>query len=260
VKRARAGSRIRPCSGASVATPIFPLSCASTTAGTAATFSAGNPHPTNSRRKHHHSRVDSESNATFSAPACFPFVDISSAIHPAITLHLPIVRSPRNRTHHIETLPSTPLFPSTLLGASVLCCLTSLLPLCPPLPSSSVCVRARSLFLLHCSHCCSNKRTLIKYGYLKPVRLCNKCNASCFKADLLLNAVCLCARVRRRMHVLCGWCVALCYILCKCVSAHVYSKVRTPSELQAKLRVHDGSRIQLRVHTLSYLGMRRRRS
>lgn len=40
-----------------------------------------------------------------------------------------------------------------------------------------------------CSHCCSNKRTLIKYGYLKPVRLCNKCNGSCFKADLLLNAV-----------------------------------------------------------------------
>ena len=40
-----------------------------------------------------------------------------------------------------------------------------------------------------CGHCCSNKRTLIKYGYLKPVRLCNKCNASCFKADLLLNAV-----------------------------------------------------------------------
>jgi hypothetical protein len=39
------------------------------------------------------------------------------------------------------------------------------------------------------SHCCSNKRTLIKFGYLKPVRLCNKCNASCFKADLLLNAV-----------------------------------------------------------------------
>ena len=40
-----------------------------------------------------------------------------------------------------------------------------------------------------CGHCCQNKRTLIKYGYLKPVRLCNKCNASCFKADLLLNAV-----------------------------------------------------------------------
>mmetsp|Transcript_28598 Transcript_28598/g.92248 ORF Transcript_28598/g.92248 Transcript_28598/m.92248 type:complete len:480 (-) Transcript_28598:24-1463(-) len=42
---------------------------------------------------------------------------------------------------------------------------------------------------IFCSHCCSNKRTLIKFGYLKPVRLCNKCNASCFKADLLLNAV-----------------------------------------------------------------------
>jgi hypothetical protein len=36
--------------------------------------------------------------------------------------------------------------------------------------------------------------------------------------------------------------------------------VRTPSELEAKLRVHDGSQIQLRVHTLSYLGTRRRRS
>ena len=47
-------------------------------------------------------------------------------------------------------------------------------------------------------HCCSNKRTLIKYGYLKPVRLCNKCNASCFKADLLLNAVCASRGVRRR--------------------------------------------------------------
>jgi hypothetical protein len=50
-------------------------------------------------------------------------------------------------------------------------------------------------------HCCSNKRTLIKYGYLKPVRLCNKCNASCFKADLLLNAVCTSRGVRARVRV-----------------------------------------------------------
>jgi len=50
-------------------------------------------------------------------------------------------------------------------------------------------------------HCCSNKRTLIKYGYLKPVRLCNKCNASCFKADLLLNAVCTSRGVRTSARV-----------------------------------------------------------
>jgi hypothetical protein len=50
-------------------------------------------------------------------------------------------------------------------------------------------------------HCCSNKRTLIKYGYLKPVRLCNKCNASCFKADLLLNAVCTSRGVRASARV-----------------------------------------------------------
>lgn len=49
-------------------------------------------------------------------------------------------------------------------------------------------------------HCCSNKRTLIKYGYLKPVRLCNKCNASCFKADLLLNAVWSLCHTWRSVH------------------------------------------------------------
>jgi len=40
-----------------------------------------------------------------------------------------------------------------------------------------------------CGECTRNKRTLIKFGYVKPVRLCNKCNSMCFKSDLLLNAV-----------------------------------------------------------------------
>lgn len=42
-----------------------------------------------------------------------------------------------------------------------------------------------------CGHCTKNKRALVKFGYVKPVRLCTKCNAMCFKSDLLLNAVAL---------------------------------------------------------------------
>ena len=40
-----------------------------------------------------------------------------------------------------------------------------------------------------CRYCCSDKHMVAKFGYMKPVRLCRKCNAACLKAENLLSAV-----------------------------------------------------------------------
>lgn len=42
---------------------------------------------------------------------------------------------------------------------------------------------------IYCGNCCGEKRALVKFGYNAPVRMCKKCAAMCFRADMLLNAV-----------------------------------------------------------------------
>ena len=40
-----------------------------------------------------------------------------------------------------------------------------------------------------CTGCSRDRRTLLKFGFTTPVRVCKTCNSKCFDADMLLNAV-----------------------------------------------------------------------